>query len=136
MHYSSIIITKRENSPLHNTINNFTSTPTCCNTHPPHLSPIKLLSLIKTRLVAQRCAQLKHVVQNKAGTAESSAAYCRVFYHLAECRTPPHSLATSFKRSRLEGSFARRNSTLTANKHFTRSTMKNQGRLVSVHNPS
>ena len=37
--------------------------------------------------MAQRCAQFKHVIQGKAGTAESSAVYCRVCYHLAECRT-------------------------------------------------
>jgi len=46
--------------------------------------------------VAQRFAQLHHVIQNKAGTAESSAVCGRVFYRLTECRTPPHSLATSF----------------------------------------
>jgi len=75
-------------------------------------------------LVAQRCAHFKHVVRNKAGAAESSAAYCRVFYNLAGCRTPPHSLATSSTRCRLGGRFARCNTTLTADELFTRSTKR------------
>jgi hypothetical protein len=38
----------------------------------------------------------QHVVQNKAGTAESSLCIMQDLYHLAKRRTPPHSLATSF----------------------------------------
>jgi len=34
--------------------------------------------------------------KHKAGTAENSTVYCKVFYHLAEYRTPLHILATSF----------------------------------------
>jgi len=47
----------------------------------------------------KRCAPFYMLYQHQAETAESSAVYCRVFYHLAECQTLPHSLATSFPRA-------------------------------------
>jgi len=56
--------------PLITQIYKFTKTTTCCNTKQPHVSPKKLLTLIKFLQWTQRRAQLKHVDPTKTGAEE------------------------------------------------------------------
>jgi ssDNA-binding Zn-finger/Zn-ribbon topoisomerase 1 len=96
---SSSVITdkqKKKYSPSVTQIYKFAVTPTCYNAKQPHLSPIKTSFTYKFFQWAQRCTQLKHIIPTKPEQQRAPTVLCRVLYHLSECGTPPHSLATTF----------------------------------------
>ena len=95
VHSISIIANKNNYSPRsHKFTNSLQHLPvTMQKNHIFHQA--KLLSLIKIFQWAQRCAWLNMLFQAKPEQQRAPAVYCKVFYHFAKCRTPPHSLTTT-----------------------------------------